>query len=103
MPIRRAGGASRLRLHDLSFDEKFALISPVWRPGCDRPSPRFSTWPEYFQVYESVRAELLPHRRWPPFAEVARPVFRAGGDPLSAIPAHDQGYQHYLQTWSPHA
>ena len=102
MPIRRAG-ASKLRLHDLSFDERFALISPVWHPGCRRQCPHFSTWAEYFAVYESVRVELLPTRKWPPFAEIALPVFRAGKDPLSATDAHDQAFQRYLQTRSPHA
>jgi hypothetical protein len=103
MPIRRAGGASRLRLHDLTFDERFALISSWWHPGHTRPGLRFTTWAEYFAVYEQVRAELLPGRRWLPFAECALPIFKAGGDPLSAIAAHDEAYQRYLQTWSPHA
>ena len=97
MPKKRTAGGVRLRLADLTFNEWFALISSWWRPGCGRSGLRFTTWGEYFDVYEAVRAEILPSRKWLPFAEHALPVFRAGGDPLSVRAAYDKGFRQYRQ------
>jgi len=93
MPRKRAANGWRLRYADLSFTEKFALFSNWWHPDCGRSDLRFSTWAEYFDTYEAVRGELLPTRKWTPFAELALPVFRAGGDPLSVRAAYDTAFR----------
>lgn len=77
---RRHRITPRLALNDLTFPELFQLLAG-WRPGQDRPSRHWTTWPEYFEAYEAVREALLNrdrHRRWLPFAEYARAAWRDG-------------------------
>src|SRR4051812_21737908 len=96
MPVKRPVQAMRpaMRLSDLTFQEKFALMCSWWEPGTTiraAQNLRFTTWAEYFAVYEQVRAEMLAetHRRWPPFAELALPLFQRGADLGAASTAYD--------------
>lgn len=103
MPIRRTSRhRSAPRLSELSFREVFAFLGSWWRPELtgDRLTHgfRFSTWPEYFTVYEAVRDELLAQesrRPWAPFAEHARARFRAGQDPADARLAYEAARDAY--------
>lgn len=96
MPRKRTGPV--LALSDLSFDERFALISSWWAPGIrGHDDLRFHTWQQYFDVFESVRDELLPLREWPCFASLALPIFRAGGDPATARATHDAAFRRYME------
>jgi hypothetical protein len=84
MPTRRTYRPV-LALADLTFQEKFALVASWWRPGSrirGAADARWRSWPEYFETYAAVRAELLAerHHYWPPFAELAWPLFQQAPD-----------------------
>lgn len=101
MPVKRTVQAMRpaMRLSDLTFHEKFALMASWWRPGTTIRSAqdlRFTTWAQFFEIYEQVRAELLAeHRHWPPFAELALPFFQRGADPADAVVTYDAAVDRY--------
>ena len=84
MPILNDGCAT-LRVADLSFMEKFALLGSWWRPGSECrgvADTRWQSWAEYFRDYAAVREELLARHShpWPPFAEVGWAEFLAAPD-----------------------
>jgi len=97
MPVKRSASRATLRLADLTFHEKFAILSSWWRAGTTVGGAkdfRFKTWPEFFATYALVRDELRAVRPsyWPPWAEVARPIFQADParfDPDAASEAYD--------------
>lgn len=103
MPRKRAAGGVRLTLADLSFNERFAFIGSWWRPGSARrgvADTRWRSWREYFDAYAAVRSALLAGRTdyWPPFAELAWPLFQADAarfDPDAASELYDAGRTAY--------
>lgn len=86
------------RLRDLTFDERFSFLSGHFSPANldPRRRVRWSTWEEFFRVYEAVRIEMLAERRrWRPYAEHAFEKWQAGLDPAGA----EQDYRTEFERW----